>query len=271
MIPRPTSYATWASGVSGFSTEPLATDKNLGFVPTGIARAEYFNWLHNAAGQWHQYLDEHQQNIEQYQYAIDDDFAFGDETKLGLKATGIFPNWWNTSAGPTLADVSYVRDNGFDSGIGTINLDRVSSGVGFITSAIDGPSVKDFQFESRTQFATKGGSGSMIEIGAVGCAWFGSTGTSGTWRLNYQPTGVAGPTSLAIGVNPIELTRYDTFKLERLGSTMTYEIRNKATGAVFVGTGALGSSGTAVGIKVKSIGGPVNVASDYIKYGSRRR
>lgn len=55
---RPTSYAAWASGVSGYVTEPIAADKAQGFLPTGIARSSYMNWLLNAAGQWHGYLDE---------------------------------------------------------------------------------------------------------------------------------------------------------------------------------------------------------------------
>jgi hypothetical protein len=55
---RPTSYATWASGASGYVVEPTQTDKNLGMQPTGIARSSYVNWLWNNAGGWHQYLDQ---------------------------------------------------------------------------------------------------------------------------------------------------------------------------------------------------------------------
>jgi len=55
---RPTSFATWASGASGYVTEPITADKTQGFLPTGIARSSYVNWLHGLAGNWHQYLDE---------------------------------------------------------------------------------------------------------------------------------------------------------------------------------------------------------------------
>jgi len=57
MIPRPTSYAVWASGPSGYIAEPIDADKAQGFLPTGIARSSYFNWLHGLAGQWHAFLD----------------------------------------------------------------------------------------------------------------------------------------------------------------------------------------------------------------------
>lgn len=59
MISQPTSYGGWASGVSGYAVEPIAADKAQGFLPTGIARAQYFNWLHGLAGGWHQFLNEH--------------------------------------------------------------------------------------------------------------------------------------------------------------------------------------------------------------------
>jgi len=55
---RPTSYATWASGPSGYTTEPIAADKAQGFLPTGIARSSYANWLWGVAGAWHAYLGE---------------------------------------------------------------------------------------------------------------------------------------------------------------------------------------------------------------------
>lgn len=54
---RPTSYAGWASGPSGYVVEPIAADKAQGFLPTGIARSSYINWLLNVAYQWQQYLD----------------------------------------------------------------------------------------------------------------------------------------------------------------------------------------------------------------------
>lgn len=57
-ILRPTSYGLWASGASGNVVEPIVADKAQGFVPTGIARSSYANWLWGIHGQWNQYVDE---------------------------------------------------------------------------------------------------------------------------------------------------------------------------------------------------------------------
>lgn len=55
---RPTAYATWASGPSGYVVQPIQADANQGFLPTGIARSSYMNWLLGIGGQWQQYLDQ---------------------------------------------------------------------------------------------------------------------------------------------------------------------------------------------------------------------
>jgi hypothetical protein len=57
-IIRPTSYGLWASGASGNVAEPIAADKAQGFLPTGIARSSYANWLWGVAGQWNQLVGE---------------------------------------------------------------------------------------------------------------------------------------------------------------------------------------------------------------------
>jgi hypothetical protein len=55
---RPTSYGFWASGPSGNVAEPITADKAQGFLPTGIARSSYANWLWGIDGQWNAYLDQ---------------------------------------------------------------------------------------------------------------------------------------------------------------------------------------------------------------------
>lgn len=57
-IIRPTAYGLWASGASGNVVEPIAADKAQGFLPTGIARSSYANWLWSTNGQWNQLVGE---------------------------------------------------------------------------------------------------------------------------------------------------------------------------------------------------------------------
>jgi hypothetical protein len=55
---RPTGFYGWASGASGLVTQPLASEQAIGFQPTGIARAEYWNWIANGAYQWQKFTDD---------------------------------------------------------------------------------------------------------------------------------------------------------------------------------------------------------------------
>jgi hypothetical protein len=61
---RPTNYGLWASGASGNVAEPIAADKAQGFLPTGIARGSYANWLWGIHGQWNAHHDERLSGLE---------------------------------------------------------------------------------------------------------------------------------------------------------------------------------------------------------------
>lgn len=56
MSAKPSVIATWAS--SGAITTPTAGKKAAGWVPSERAAAQYFNFLHNTAGLWQQYLSD---------------------------------------------------------------------------------------------------------------------------------------------------------------------------------------------------------------------
>lgn len=57
LAPRPSDYAGWASGPSGYITTPLAGTRAIGWQPSGIANSAYFNWMQNLNYQWQLYTD----------------------------------------------------------------------------------------------------------------------------------------------------------------------------------------------------------------------
>lgn len=55
---RPTGYGGWASGPSGYVTEPLDSVKAMGFQPSGIAISAYWNWIANRSYEWQKFSDD---------------------------------------------------------------------------------------------------------------------------------------------------------------------------------------------------------------------
>lgn len=224
MISQPTSYATWASGPSGAITEPIQADKNQGFLPTGIARAEYFNFLHNAAGQWHQFLNQER----------DAPVFAEDWTSLLPGFTGYSgrlpenARWTVTStglavAGPVSPQAGYARP--------AIDLAPGLTGGSKVT------------LSSTMNLVSTGVSGTVIAVSAdVGVRTLSGSASAvfGVARVNSGP-------DVFTGVSGYNVLGYSWFRKAAGVSTWFAETATGATAATSVNT--------AVGVKQISAGG----------------
>lgn len=229
MIVRPTSYGTWASGTSGYVAEPIQADKNQGFLPTGIARASYANWLWNAAGQWHQYLDEEQRaRVFRESWT-----TFG----AGLTAyAGRIPENARWSAGTTGADSPRLGLIGptdmwpepsmdFDPGRALGSKITLASTLAMVASGVSGTVQA---LTSDVSIRTTSGSATVVHgvaamvstipttgpdvftgisgLNATGYAWFRRAAGITAWLAEVAPTGASAVSSVNTGVAPKAFT-----------------------------------------------------------------
>lgn len=215
--PRPSSYAGWASGPSGYAsaTSPVPSDQAVGFSSGQAPPAGYHNWLFSLGYGWQAYTDA---ALLRRTYVVHDDFT-GQAVDIG--------KWIVTGSGATIQQPLTV------SGIAGECAFYAASGAARGDLELGAPGAPiatgHFRYEARMRMLSSGFSGGIVKFGALlwqnafnqaGWAAFSTTGGTGNWMLIYG-TGTQ-PTAIDLGLKPA--TGHQTFMLERANGILTAAI-----------------------------------------------
>lgn len=240
---RPSSYIGWGSTGATNVTEPLDSKKAVGWATGEKPGAGYFNWLLQKQDQWIQYLAW----LSSLDPIVEEDFI-GDSLRQPLvnAATG-FAGWYKSTGIASLirSDVSYL-----DSGLGYVTWTDSASGAHEYTTRIGRLRARDFKMEFVIGDAIRGHSGGSVAYGlfhtsgisgAFPRIGFVSTGASGTLGVQWQPSGAASPTSVALGV-AMSPTALHKLTIENRNPTMAIYYEDVLQTAV-PSPGEVGASG----------------------------
>lgn len=162
---RPTSYAGWASGPSGYVVEPSASQKALGWAVGQAPPASYLNFQENAGYQWRKYLDE-VRGRNDYGDGSDGDLTLdGVATVLGMAPTAV-----SSTGSAYIAQRNLFARN---LSIATGAELRVNGYVPYINDTLSTAT-------GAIGITANGGIPNAVTPAAVGTVGGGSTGNNGT-------------------------------------------------------------------------------------------
>lgn len=261
---RPTGFPEWATNTSTGIVEPTDAKKQAGWTTSEKPAPQYLNWHQNKVGEGMRYLS--------YDYLIYDDFYRNNGVRgtlgpSGCIPTGIYPLWNG-------ADITSFEQ--LDDGSNAVVRHAPSASMTRnFTSDIVIPRGQDCIFEAVVAQRSRGGSGSIVRVGAPptgsfgnsGSMWYSSTGPSSTWFFNYYPPG-QGATSVNMNVIPkLVSSGYQMLSFEKRGSTAVAEIRGLATVTVPVEP-QMGQ--VLIGLNIVHTTGSAEILMDSVKFGIRR-